>query len=54
MFVHGPRTGKFRLGKDERRVGDNGSKITFEEYAIALANEIEKPKYHQERFIVGY
>ncbi|MFM2478151.1 hypothetical protein ABTQ23_12960 [Celerinatantimonas sp. MCCC 1A17872] len=54
MFVHGPRSGKFRLGKDERLVGDDGSKITFEEYAIALANEIEKPKYHQERFIVGY
>lgn len=54
MFVHGPRTGKFCLGKDERLVGDDGIKITFEDYAIALIGEIEKRKYHQERFTVGY
>ena len=34
LFVAGERTGKFRLGKDELLVGDKGSTISFEDYAI--------------------
>jgi hypothetical protein len=54
LFVAGERTGKFRLGKDELFVGDKGSTISFEDYAIALADEIEQPRHIRQRFTVGY
>jgi uncharacterized protein len=54
MFVAGERTGKFRLGKDQLLVNDKGSSISFEDYAIALVDELEKPAHSRERFTVGY
>lgn len=54
MFVPGARTGKFRLGKDQLLSNDNGSSISFEDYAIALVDEIEKPQHIKARFTVGY
>jgi putative NADH-flavin reductase len=54
MFVPGERTGKFRLGSDQLLVNDKGSSISFEDYAIALADEIEKPAHSRQRFTVGY
>lgn len=54
MFVPGERTGKFRLGKDVLLIGENGSSISFEDYAIAMVDEIENPKHILERFTVGY
>ena len=54
MFVHGERTGKFRLGRDQLLTNDRGSSISFEDYAIALADEIEKPAHSRQRFTVGY
>ncbi|MDZ5699939.1 NAD(P)-dependent oxidoreductase [Chelativorans sp. M5D2P16] len=54
MFVPGERTGKFRLGKDELLTGENGSSISFEDYAIAMVDEIEDPKHIRQRFTVGY
>jgi uncharacterized protein len=54
MFVPGERTGKFRLGRDQLIVNDKGSSISFEDYAIALADEIEKPAHSRQRFTVGY
>jgi len=54
MFVPGERTGKFRLGGDELLSNANGSSISFEDYAIALADEIEKPAHSRRRFTVGY
>lgn len=53
-FVHGERTGKFRLGKDTLLSGEKGSSISFEDYAIALVDEIEKPSHSRQRFTVGY
>jgi putative NADH-flavin reductase len=54
-FVPGQRTGKFRLGKDELLVQPNGeSKISFEDFAIALVDELEKPHHPRQRFTVGY
>lgn len=53
-FVPGERTGKFRLGKDTLLSGENGSSISFEDYAVALVDEIEKPAHSRERFTVGY
>jgi len=54
MFVPGERTGKFRLGHDQLLTNDKGSSISFEDYAIALADEIEKPHHSRQRFTVGY
>jgi putative NADH-flavin reductase len=54
MFVPGERTGKFRLGGDQLLANDEGSSISFEDYAIALADEIEKPAHRRQRFTVGY
>jgi hypothetical protein len=54
-FSAGKRTGEFRLGKDELLVDANGqSHISFEDYAVALLDEIEGPRHTQERFTVGY
>ncbi|HEX4651632.1 MAG TPA: NAD(P)H-binding protein [Granulicella sp.] len=54
-FVQGERTGKFRLGTKEL-VADakNDSRISFQDYAIALVDEIEKPKHERGSFSVGY
>lgn len=53
-FVPGERTGKFRLGKDTLLSNDEGSRISFEDYAIALVDEIEKPQHSRQRFTIGY
>jgi hypothetical protein len=55
FFSPGERTGKFRLGKDQVLTGADGqSKISMEDYAIALADEIERPQHSRQRFTVGY
>lgn len=55
LFVEGERTGKFRLGSDQLLADANGkSWITFADYAIALAEEIERPAHPRQRFTVGY
>ena len=54
-FVPGERTGKFRLGTKELVTDAKGeSKITFADYAIAVVDEIEKPKHERALFSVGY
>lgn len=51
----GERTGKFRLGGDELlKDADGKSRITFEDYAIAMADEVEQGKHSRRRFTVGY
>ncbi len=51
----GERTGKFRLGKDNLIVDEKGeSKISVEDYAVAMVDELEKKEHHQERFTIGY
>ena len=54
MFVAGERTGTFRLGKDQLLTRDRGSSVSFEDYAIAAVDELEKPAHVRERFTVGY
>ncbi len=55
FFGPGERTGKFRLGTDELLVAEDGkSHISYEDYAIALVDEIEVPRHHRARFTVGY
>ena len=54
-FVLGERTGKFRLGTDGLLADENGrSWISYEDFAVALVDEIETPKHERKRFTVGY
>jgi putative NADH-flavin reductase len=55
MIVPGERTGKFRTDFDDLIVMPDGtSKISVEDYALALVNELENPQYTGHRFTVGY
>lgn len=54
MFIPGERTGKFRLGKDRLLSNEQGSSISFEDYAVALVDELETPRHSRQRFTVGY
>ncbi|HEY2860346.1 MAG TPA: NAD(P)-dependent oxidoreductase [Terracidiphilus sp.] len=55
FFEPGERTGKFRLGKDQLVTDDRGnSRISFEDYAVALVDELEKPAHERARFTIGY
>jgi putative NADH-flavin reductase len=55
LFTPGERTGKFRLGNDQLLTAADGkSSISFEDFAVALADEIERPAHIRQRFTVGY
>ena len=55
LFDFGSRTGKFRLGGDQLLVDSAGkSWISFEDFAVAMADEIERPAHVRARFTVGY
>jgi uncharacterized protein len=55
IFFAGERTGVFRMGTDQLLVDAGGkSSISFEDYAIALIDELEKPAHVRRRFTVGY
>jgi uncharacterized protein len=51
----GPKTGKFRIGKDNPVFDAKGdSKISYDDYAAALINELENPQFIKARFTIGY
>ncbi|MEI9885871.1 MAG: NAD(P)-dependent oxidoreductase [Rhizomicrobium sp.] len=51
----GERTGKFRLGGDQLVTGADGkSRISYDDYAIALVDELEQGKHIRRRFTVAY
>jgi uncharacterized protein len=54
-FEPGERTGHFRLGLDDL-ISDakQQSRISMEDYAIALVDELEKPAHRRQRFTAGY
>jgi uncharacterized protein len=55
MIVPGLRTGKFRLGHDHVVADEKGaSRISAEDYAVAMVDELERPKVHRDRFTIGY
>lgn len=55
FFGPGQRTGKFRLGKDELIANaQQESRISMEDYAVALVDELEKPRHRRQRFSIGY
>jgi uncharacterized protein len=51
----GERTGKFRLGGDQLiTAADGKSSISYDDYAIALVDELEKGQHIKKRFTIGY
>ncbi len=55
FFGPGRRTGIFRLGQNELLTAKNGeSSISYEDFAVALVDELEIARHHRERFTVGY
>lgn len=55
VFEPGERTGKFRLGGDALLTAADGhSRISMEDFAIAMVNELEHPAHTRRRFTVGY
>jgi hypothetical protein len=55
FFEPGTRTGKFRLGGDSLIADEKGdSRISLEDYAIALVDELERPAHQCSRFTIGY
>ena len=55
MLVPGERTGNFRLGLDDLLIGADGqSRISVEDYAVAMIDELEHPQHTRRRFTVGY
>jgi putative NADH-flavin reductase len=55
VIAPGARTGKFRIGGDTLIVDEHGqSRISAEDYAVAMLDEIENPKHRNTRFTVGY
>jgi putative NADH-flavin reductase len=54
-IVDGKRTGSFRLGLDDMLFDEAGrSWITYEDYAVAFLDELEKPANRNRRFTLSY
>ena len=55
MLAPGERTGAYRVGKDHLLTDAGGeSRISQEDYAVAMLDEVERPQHHRERFTVAY
>jgi putative NADH-flavin reductase len=55
LIEPGTRTGKYRTGTDQLLVDDRDkSYISAEDFAVAVVDEIEKPRFHGQRFTVAY
>lgn len=51
----GERTGVFRVGRDELLARPDGPPaISYDDYAIAVVDELENPTLVRQRFTVGY
>ncbi|GAA0480548.1 NAD(P)-dependent oxidoreductase [Streptomyces olivaceiscleroticus] len=55
LIEPGERTGAYRTALDDLVADeDGGSRISAEDYAVALLDEVERPRHTGERFTVGY
>ncbi|MFJ7977471.1 NAD(P)-dependent oxidoreductase [Peribacillus sp. NPDC096379] len=53
LFAVGKRTGTYQAGKDHLLVNSKGnSYVSYEDYAVAVLDELENPKHVNERFTV--
>jgi uncharacterized protein len=54
-IVTGERTGKYRVGKDQLLRNEAGeSRISTQDYAVAMIDELENPRHTRQRFTVAY
>jgi putative NADH-flavin reductase len=55
VIAPGARTGVFRLGGEQLLTGaDGSSRISVEDYAVAMIDELETPAHERQRFTAGY
>lgn len=55
VIFPGERTGSYRVGADQLLTDGNGeSRISLEDYAVAMLDEVETPKHPRKRFTVAY
>jgi hypothetical protein len=55
VIAPGERTGRFRLGLDDMLfMPDGSSKISVEDFAVAMIDELEQPRHSGRRFTAGY
>ena len=55
FITPGQRTGKFRLGKEDLLVDGTGqSRISMEDFAVAVVDELEQPQNVRQRMTIGY
>ncbi|MFL6659626.1 MAG: NAD(P)-dependent oxidoreductase [Massilia sp.] len=55
IIAPGQRTGKFRSSPDQLLIDAEGnSRISVEDFAVAMVDELEQPAHARQRFTVGY
>jgi uncharacterized protein len=55
LIEPGERTGTYRTGIDQLVVNEKGeSRISAEDYAVAMLDEVENPRFSRMRFTVAY
>jgi uncharacterized protein len=55
FLTPGERTGQFRLGGDQVLMDAEGQcRISLQDYAVAMIDELEQPKHLRQRFCVAY
>jgi putative NADH-flavin reductase len=55
QFGPGERTGVYRLGGDDlMRDAEGNSRISYEDLAKALVDELEAPQHSRQRFSIAY
>lgn len=55
LIQPGPRAGTYRSALDDLMVGEDGkSRISTEDFAVAVVDEIENARHVNERFTVAY
>ena len=55
LIEPGQRTGEFRRSVDDLIVDANGdSRISVQDFAVAMIDEVEQPAHRRGRFTVGY
>jgi uncharacterized protein len=54
-FHVGERTGHYRTGLDQPVAGEDGqARLSYEDLAVAVVDEIERPQFQNTRFTAGY
>ncbi|MGI5339029.1 NAD(P)-dependent oxidoreductase [Streptomyces sp. CA-181903] len=55
LLENGERTGRYRSGADELLIdADGNSAISYQDFAVALLDETERPRHRGARFTVAY